>query len=343
VSTSKHGQGIDIVHVYIDTLQSSTAVPPGIPSLTQPPCGKTRPKYIPWVYSSALRSSRTSPFESNTGHSVHSVQRSLLVAALTMSLFAKNYSLTASATYHGEEPKSPEIGAFSKRTIGKRQSLSNSSLRNGEVPMSPSALSKAKSLFSKTHHQTHGSLDIELGALSVNHMPSPRRLSSSGEVPTLDYSSGPVQEDPVMKDGYVSFTTSKSPPPVKEAVEYFTRPSRNGSRHITIAVDPSAMSRAKKETQSQRNSGGGYSTYEACMEGARGHEKKSGTYPQGSEKVSSESIVSVARSLTVQGFALQAKHHLNRSSDLFGAAIAFKPDQVEALVGRYASLTLAEK
>lgn len=256
-----------------------------------------------------------------------------------MSLFAKNYSLTASATYHGEEPKSPEVGATSKRVLGKRQSLSNSSLRNLDVPLSPAGL---KSLFSKTPQQNHGSLDIELGALSVNHMPSPRRVSSTSDVPTLGYSSGPALENSDTKDGHVGFTTAKSPLPVKEAVEYFTRPSRNGSKHITIAVDPSAFSRTKKETQSQRNSGGGYSTYEACMEGARGHEKKSGTYPQGSEKVSSRSIVSIAGSLTVQGFALQAKHHLNRSSDLFGAAIAFKPDQIEALVGRCASRTLAE-
>lgn len=202
-----------------------------------------------------------------------------------MSLFAKNYSLTASVPYKGVEPKSPELGIPSRRTLGKKQSLSHSSLRSLEVPLSPATFSKAKSLFSKPSLEDHGSLGIELGALSVNHAPSPSLLSPTTDIPRLYYVPDPAHTDPASKDDHVRFSDPSHNSIQDAKIEYFTYPSRKASKHITIAIDSSALRRAKKEIQAQRKTEAGYSTYEACMEGARGHEKKSGTYPQGSEKV----------------------------------------------------------
>ncbi|GHJ87346.1 hypothetical protein NliqN6_3748 [Naganishia liquefaciens] len=227
-----------------------------------------------------------------------------------MSLFAKNYSLTASVQYQGEELQSPELGIPSRRTIGKKQSLSHDSLRSLEIPLSPAVLSKAKSLFTKPSLEGHGSLGIELDALSMDNALSSSLLSPSSNVPRLKYTSDSTS---VRQEDHVRFLKPPCNSTQDAKIEYFTYPSRKASKHITIAIDPSALKRAKKEIHAQRKIDGNYATYDSCMEGARGHEKKSGTYPQGSEK---------------------AKHHLERSSKLFSDAIAFDPDQAEALIGK---------
>lgn len=204
-----------------------------------------------------------------------------------MSLFAKNYSLSASATYKGEEPKSPEIGNAHKPRLVKQSSTSSISSRNLEVPSSPGTFSKKLSLFSKSKRSDHGSLGIELDS-----MPSPGMLSHC-TVPGLAYNSTGASVGlgglltPDIKDGHYGSVKNRSPLRMDESkIEYFSIPPRKASKHITIAIDQTAVIRARKAMQTQKRSEAGYETCEACMEGARGHEKKSGTYPQGSEKVS---------------------------------------------------------
>lgn len=241
-----------------------------------------------------------------------------------MSLFAKNYSLSASTAYRGEEPKSPELSNAPRPALTKQHSTSSISSRNLEVPPSPLGFNKAKSLFLKAKRNDHGGLGIELDSLSSPGMMSP-------SVPVLGYtaSGGAVPHE--SKDSHTGVSQAKSPLAGDDSkTEYFSIPSRKASKHITIAVDQSALSRARRAIQIQRQSDAGYATYEACMEGARGHEKKSGTYPQGSEKVSFSTYGRVCNTYLCD----QAKHHLNRASELFASAIAFKPDQVEALIGK---------
>ncbi|WWC67868.1 uncharacterized protein I206_101785 [Kwoniella pini CBS 10737] len=57
----------------------------------------------------------------------------------------------------------------------------------------------------------------------------------------------------------------------------------------------------------------GYHTYEACMEGALGHDTKAATYKVGTEK---------------------AYHHLNRASELFQLAVELRPQDKKAMLGR---------
>jgi hypothetical protein len=249
-----------------------------------------------------------------------------------MSLFAKNYSLSASAVYKGEEPKSPELGNARKPSLAKQPSTSSISSRHLEVPSSPGALSKTKSLFFKSKRHEHGLHGIELDS-----MPSPGMLSPC-TVPGLGYNATGAgglltpEISPDIKDGHYGLSRAKSPLAMDESkIEYFSIPPRRESKHITIAIDETAAMRARKAMQTQKRVESGYGTYDACMEGARGHEKKSGTYPQGSEKVGLGLSMS---GNDIKRFSSQARHHLIRASNLFAGALAFKPDNADALVGR---------
>ncbi|KAJ9106876.1 hypothetical protein QFC19_003005 [Naganishia cerealis] len=228
-----------------------------------------------------------------------------------MSLFARNYSLSTPSA-----PKANETGSAGvKLRSGQAVSTDHSSAHHLEVPGSPSTLNKARGLFSAgSKGRSHNSsLDIQVD-IPKGSMPSPGMLSPGSEVPVLGYTSGLGLISPATQIPSVDPIKTPSTPSAKESkIEYFSIPPRKESKHITIALDPSALSRARNMIQASRKSEIGYCTYESCMEGARGHEKKSGTYPQGSEK---------------------AKHHLCRSSELFGSAVAFRPDQVEALIGK---------
>jgi hypothetical protein len=203
-----------------------------------------------------------------------------------MSLFAKNYSLSAPAIYKGEEPKSPELGNGNahSRTLVPQRSISNISSRNPEAPSSPPSFSKAKSLFLKSKRSDHGPLTSPLGIELDSLMPSLGMLSPC-TVPELGYSAGSLLTPGV--NGHPGAMRTRSPLAVDESkIEYFSIPPRKASKHVTIAIDQTAVIRARKAIQVQKRTEAGYGTYEACMEGARGHEKKSGTYSQGSEKVS---------------------------------------------------------
>ncbi|KAJ9098608.1 hypothetical protein QFC21_004255 [Naganishia friedmannii] len=228
-----------------------------------------------------------------------------------MSLFARNYSLSSSTTPEDETP--PGAKARFRGAVSTEQSASD----HLEVPGSPnSALSKTRSLFSSAlkGRRPQNSLGFELGELTLGNLPSPSMLSPRTELPVLGYTPSLGLISSATQGPHCEIVKAEPPAYIKDSkIEYFTTPARKESKHITIALDPLALSRARKTIQACRKSEAGYSTYEACMEGARGHEKKSGTYAQGSEK---------------------AKHHLSRSSELFGSALAFKPDQVEALIGK---------
>ncbi|KAJ9122505.1 hypothetical protein QFC22_001934 [Naganishia vaughanmartiniae] len=226
-----------------------------------------------------------------------------------MSLFANNYSLSPSTT-----PEDEATPGAKARSGGSTQ---QSAAHHLEIPGSPnSALSKTRSLFSSAlkGRLAPNSSAFELGEIPHPNLPSPSMLSPRTELPVLGYTPSLGLITSATQVPCPRILQAEPSPGLKESkMEYFTTPSRKDSKHVTIALDPSTLSRAKKTIQARRKSEAGYGTYESCMEGARGHEKKSGTYAQGSEK---------------------AKHHLCRSSELFGSAIAFRPDQVEALIGK---------
>lgn len=198
-----------------------------------------------------------------------------------MSLFARNYSLSPSATSKDNEAKTRSKGAISTE---------QSAGHHLEVPGSPnSALSKTRSLFSSgiKGRLPQNSLGFELAEVSHGSLPSPSMLSPLSELPALGYTPSLGLVSSTTQVPGFEISKGEASPSAKDAkIEYFTIPARKDSKHITIALDPSALSRARKTIQARRKSEAGYNTYETCMEGARGHEKKSGTYAQGSEKVS---------------------------------------------------------
>jgi hypothetical protein len=201
-----------------------------------------------------------------------------------MSLFARNYSLSPSTALTDNEA-APGANARSRGAVPTEHSAGH----HLEVPGSPnSALHKTRSLFfsSTKGRLPQNSLNYELSEISHGNLLSPSMLSPGSDLPVLGYSPSFGLGNSASQVARSELSKGEPSPSANDSkIEYFTIPARKESKHITIALDPSALSRAKKTIQARRKSEAGYSTYEACMEGARGHEKKSGTYAQGSEKV----------------------------------------------------------
>ncbi|WRT64848.1 uncharacterized protein IL334_001784 [Kwoniella shivajii] len=88
-----------------------------------------------------------------------------------------------------------------------------------------------------------------------------------------------------------------------------TKPSFNTMDPLDEVPSPKPTPSSSVTTKGQK----GYHTYEACMEGALGHDTKSASYKVGTEK---------------------SYHHLNRASELFQLAIDIRPQDKKAMLGR---------
>ncbi|KAK6903815.1 hypothetical protein L486_03382 [Kwoniella mangroviensis CBS 10435] len=190
-------------------------------------------------------------------------------------------------------------------------------------PMSASmsnSTSKGSSLFAEDYSLSSPSHST--GSNSPNHTPGPTpRASTIGNdlstsiniaFPPKPFMGLPASVSPG------NHTLLPTPPTSPRRADNFTAPPPPIIRNKPsfTAMDPLDEELSPKPTPSSSvttRGAKGYHTYEACMEGALGHDTKSSTYKVGTEK---------------------AYHHLNRASELFQLAIELRPQDKKAMLGR---------
>ncbi|WVW78538.1 hypothetical protein I302_100493 [Kwoniella bestiolae CBS 10118] len=190
-------------------------------------------------------------------------------------------------------------------------------------PMSASmsnSTSKGSSLFAEDYSLTSHSSST--GSNSPNHTPGPTpRASTIGNdlsnsiniaFPPKPFMGLPASVSPG------NHTLLPTPPTSPRRADNFTAPPPPIVRNKPsfTAMDPLDEDPSPKPTPSSSvttRGQKGYHTYEACMEGALGHDTKSATYKVGTEK---------------------SYHHLNRASELFQLAIDIRPQDKKAMLGR---------
>ncbi|WVR04585.1 hypothetical protein IAU60_001593 [Kwoniella sp. DSM 27419] len=111
-----------------------------------------------------------------------------------------------------------------------------------------------------------------------------------------------------------------APPMSPRRTDGFTNPpppvvhkKLSTSFHAMDPLDEVDSTQPTPESSTTTRGQRGYHTFEACMEGALGHDTKSASYKVGTEK---------------------AYHHLNRANELFVSALDLRPQDKKAMLGR---------